>query len=263
MKTIVDSVHGTMEFPAIVIDIINTAEFQRLKNLKQLGVTHYVFPSVTHSRFEHCLGVCHLAAKLMDRLERNSGLKIPVLLRNCVEIAGLLHDIGHGPFSHAWEHFVHLGTDVDWTHEESSCRMVEHLFEKNQIRLSNGDEEHFFCIDLIKSLIVGDQTAWKDLIAPDLWFITEIVNNKFCFIDVDKWDYLLRDAYYLKNAIDNFHQEFDRFFEGARVTAGKDFVTHISYHVDDYCHIYELFENRSNFHIHFYQHPTTLGVEML
>jgi HD superfamily phosphohydrolase len=56
MKTIVDPVHGAIQFPNYVIEIINTAEFQRLKHLKQLGVATFVFPGATHSRYEHCLG---------------------------------------------------------------------------------------------------------------------------------------------------------------------------------------------------------------
>jgi HD superfamily phosphohydrolase len=141
--------------------------------------------------------------------------------------------------------------------------MTDHLFEKNKILLSSDPVEHFYCLELIKALIVGDEKRYAELLLPNHFFLTEIVNNKFCFIDVDKWDYLLRDRYYLNNAVDNFHTDFQQFFFGARVTADKDFITHISYHVNDYNHIYEMFENRSNFHIHCYQHTTILGMEQL
>lgn len=86
----------------------------------------------------------------------------------------------------------------------------------------------------------------------------QIVNNKFCLIDVDKWDYILRDSYYLNNAI-SIPRGFERLFSRARVTTVKG-VPHISYHIDDYHLIYELFENRETLNERCYQHPKIIGI---
>lgn len=87
------------------------------------------------------------------------------------------------------------------------------------------------------------------------------MNNKFCFIDVDKWDYILRDSYYLNNVI-SIPKGFERVFAGARVTT-TDGLTHISYHIDDYHLVHELFENRANLHGRCYQRPEIIGIEHL
>lgn len=135
----IDPIHGVMDLPNIIFEIINTEFFQRLRNLKQLGACSYVFPGATHSRFEHCIGwglcsgccfvflyltlslkptgcfsVCHLIDKFLDILEKNSAIKVTDYHRKCVMIAGLLHDVGHGPFSHMWDQFVHQCKYKDW-----------------------------------------------------------------------------------------------------------------------------------------------------
>ena len=82
-------------------EFIDTYEFQRLRDLKQLGATYFVFPSATHTRFEHSIGVSHLAGKLMETLQKKQPrLKITAREIEVTRIAGLVHDIGQGPFSH-------------------------------------------------------------------------------------------------------------------------------------------------------------------
>lgn len=256
-----DVVHGQVTYPSFVRDIIDTREFQRLRNLKQLGTSSKVFPCATHTRFEHCLGVCHLAGKLLETLEKNSGVQITDIHRKCVMLAALLHDIGHGPFSHMWEEFVHGGTDKHWTHEQSSCVMARELFANNGIQLSQG-YEHFYAEQLICALITGNQEALKTLLTPDTMFLGEIVHNKWFKLDVDKWDYLLRDLFYLRGAVD-IDSEFVKLFEYARVVRDSDGVTHIGYRAGDYRWIVEVFEARAKLHIECYQNPIILGLEKL
>lgn len=83
-----------------------------------------------------------------------------------------------------------------------------------------------------------------------------------CSIDVDKWDYILRDAYYLNNAI-SISNSFQNAFYGARKTKDNFGITHISYHQQHYSMIYELFRNRSNLHLHCYQNVEVVGIEIL
>ncbi len=100
-----DKVHDMIEVPENIQPIIDTEEFQRLRYLKQLGATDYVFPGATHTRFEHSLGVMHLSRKVILHLkDRQPNLKITENEIFCVSAAGLLHDLGHGPFSHVFDH---------------------------------------------------------------------------------------------------------------------------------------------------------------
>lgn len=260
--TLHDAVHGPVQYPGYVRAIVDTPEFQRLRNLKQLGTSSKVFPCATHTRFEHCLGVCHLAGKLLETLERNSPrVQISDIHRKCVTVAALLHDIGHGPFSHMWEDFVHAGSDKQWTHEQSSCEMARQLFANNGIQLSQG-YEHFYAEQLVCALITGNQEALKTLLTPDTMFLAEIVHNKRFKLDVDKWDYLLRDLFYLRGAID-VDSDFVELFEHARVVRDVEGVTHIGYRARDYRRIVQLFEARAKLHMECYQHPIILGLEKL
>ncbi|XP_055628769.1 deoxynucleoside triphosphate triphosphohydrolase SAMHD1 isoform X2 [Toxorhynchites rutilus septentrionalis] len=260
--TLVDAVHGKVCYPAYVRDIIDTIEFQRLRNLKQLGTGSRVFPGGTHTRFEHCLGVCFLAGKLLKTLEENTGVQISDIHRKCVILAALLHDIGHGPFSHMWEDFVHSGSDSHWTHEQSSCDMALQLFANNNIKLSQEAYEHYYAEQLICALITGNQDALRTLLTPDTMFLAEIVHNKRYKIDVDKWDYLMRDLFHLGAAI-QVNTEFLQLFERVRVVRDASGVTHIGYSASDYRRIVALFEARTKLHIECYQHPTILGLEKM
>lgn len=260
--TICDAVHGKVTYPAYVQEIVDTKEFQRLRNLKQLGTSSKVFPSGTHTRFEHCLGVCHSADKLLKTLERNSGVQISHIHRKCVVLAALLHDIGHGPFSHMWEDFVHSGSDKHWTHEQSSCDMARQLFANNDIQISQEAYEHYYAEQLICALITGNQEALDTLLTPDTMYLAEIVHNKRFKIDVDKWDYLLRDLFYLRSAV-QIGTDFIKLFDHARVIRDGSGTTHIGYRASDYRLIVALFEARTKLHIECYQHPTILGLEKL
>ena len=105
-----DPIHGPIHLDQLAIDLINTPEVQRLRGLRQLGATHLIFPSANHTRFEHSIGTMHLARELGKHL----GMGEEEL--ELVTAAGLLHDIGHGPFSHATEDImVHK---LGMTHEE-------------------------------------------------------------------------------------------------------------------------------------------------
>ncbi|GAB0089740.1 deoxynucleoside triphosphate triphosphohydrolase SAMHD1 [Sergentomyia squamirostris] len=197
---ILDVVHGKMEFPSFVQEVVDTEEFQRLRNIKQLGRTCTVYPGINHTRFEHCLGVAHVVRTLLAILERNSGRCIDESLKKYATLAGLLHDVGHGPFSHMWEKFVHRATGLSWKHEEISCVLVDRIFEK--ISLSSCSKEHARGVKMIKCLILGDVLQLNEMLPKEDLFISEIVNNPFSEVDVDKWDYISRDIFYLKNVIE-------------------------------------------------------------
>lgn len=199
----------------------------------------------------------------METLEHNSNVKISEIHRKCVAIAGLFHDIGHGPFSHMWETFVALrNPDLGWSHEQTSCDLVKHFFRKyDHIKLSEEPLEHLYAVELIQALIIGDLEAQKTYLSPELMYLTEIVNNQFTQIDVDKWDYILRDGYYLKNNI--LLAEFASLFDNVKVLKDNEGITHISYDVKDFPLIHNLFENRANLHIFCYQDPLVRAAEYM
>ena len=160
MTYIRDSIHGYIELSDEELSIIDSSEMQRLRRIKQLGLSHLVYPSANHTRFEHSLGVMHLAGELADSLDLDQ--KETKTLR----IAGLLHDSGHGPFSHASEV---VAERRGISHEEISCEVVEKL-------------ENNFSVDAekVKRTIKGENKIGK-VLAGD--------------IDADRMDYLVRDAY--------------------------------------------------------------------
>ena len=96
-KIIRDSIHGNIKVEGVFADLIETPEIQRLSNIKQLGLAHLVFPGAHHTRLEHSLGTYHMAKILSETLTLNTDEKISLMC------AALLHDVGHGPFSHTLE----------------------------------------------------------------------------------------------------------------------------------------------------------------
>ena len=119
-KIINDPVYGFINIPGdFVFDLIQHPWIQRLRNIKQLGLTSYVFPGATHSRFQHCLGALHLMDMALQTL-KSKGVSISAEEEEAAFIAILLHDIGHGPFSHALEESIIRGI----THEELSLLLM-------------------------------------------------------------------------------------------------------------------------------------------
>ncbi|WP_449435753.1 HD domain-containing protein [Pedobacter steynii] len=122
-KIINDPVYGFINIPSeIVFDLISHPYFQRLRYIKQLGMTHLVYPGALHTRFHHALGAMHLMGLAIEIL-RSKGHKINSEEEEAATIAILLHDIGHGPFSHALEYSLAHGIK----HEDISMLIMEKL----------------------------------------------------------------------------------------------------------------------------------------
>ncbi|XP_055843999.1 deoxynucleoside triphosphate triphosphohydrolase SAMHD1 homolog [Episyrphus balteatus] len=245
-----DVVHGTIIIPKHILNIIQTPHFQRLKKIKQLGVTYKTLPQANSNRHDHCIGTYYLADKTLDALEKNTkDLKIPDFYRKVVTIAALLHDIGHGPFSHTWE-FICCG---QYHHEVNASTCIDEIFK---VCLLDWDVDRPYAIELIKAFIVGDRNCLRD---ENYLFLFDIVNNKICEVDVDKWDYLQRD-YLLKNDIKTPEVNLDVEDVFLKARASND-RARIEYRYCDYRKIYNIFEARSLFHIHIYQRPINTCME--
>lgn len=214
MKQFKDPVYGYVEVRASYIPIINSAEFQRLRNIRQTGYAS-LYPSALHNRFVHSLGVFHLGKKAIDYLRSNIGNKMGEdfdeifewdRIRETFILSCLLHDVGHSPFSHTGEDFYNASTifeeefeklikstDFDQDivdkgtgkpHEAMSAIIGIKLLEK----LGFDFEKEFFA-----RTIMGIEYSSKEMKYQVRNCLINILNGSL--IDVDKLDYLMRDAY--------------------------------------------------------------------
>ena len=145
---ITDPVHGTIELSQLEIDLVSTGAFQRLRNVKQLGLAHLVFPGADYSRFSHSIGVNHVTGKILDALKSNTGAHIKDDEYELYRLAGLLHDVGHYPYSHTFEDAVstyyqdRFQTDLVTNADESSqVETGPHLSETHDQTLTSLDHE--------------------------------------------------------------------------------------------------------------------------
>ncbi|XP_046843284.1 deoxynucleoside triphosphate triphosphohydrolase SAMHD1-like [Xenia sp. Carnegie-2017] len=256
-----DPIHGTIELHPLLVDIINTPQFQRLKDIKQMGICHFIYPGATHDRFQHSLGTSHLCGELIDRLKELHRKEYEITDEEslCIKIAGLCHDLGHGPFSHFFDDVYKkkLKSDVidlEWKHEDLSCELFKFMLEEEEnpelrkrfrhFDLFEKDEE--FILELIKGKdpIRGKVERKCQLTKLPKWFLYEIVSNKQNGVDCDKFDYFARDCANVgvKSTFD--HQ---RYFKNVRIMS-IDEELHICVRDKEVFNLYELFHTRWSIH---------------
>uniref|UniRef100_A0A8C6NS54 Deoxynucleoside triphosphate triphosphohydrolase SAMHD1 n=1 Tax=Nothobranchius furzeri TaxID=105023 RepID=A0A8C6NS54_NOTFU len=264
-----DPIHGHMDLHPLLIKFIDTLQFQRLRYIKQLGGTYYVFPGASHNRFEHSIGVGYLAGQLVQALnERQPELLISRRDILCVQIAGLCHDLGHGPFSHMFDGMFmpRARPQLNWKHETASVAMFDHLVEVNNLKPVM--EEHGLVmpedLDFIKEQIAGPQRnpgqQWPYKGRPeDKSFLYEVVANKRNGIDVDKWDYFARDCHQL-GIQNNF--DYRRFLKFARVCVDKG-QKQICTRDKEVGNLYDMFHTRNCLHRRAYQHKVGNIIEVM
>jgi hypothetical protein len=180
LKIFNDPIYGFISIPnALIYDLIQHPYFQRLRRISQMGLSYLVYPGANHTRFHHALGCMHLMQKAVDVL-RFKGVSITPEEENALYIAILLHDIGHGPFSHAMEKSI----VEDVHHEEISLLFMQELNIQFDGKLSlaiqvfEGDYHRKFMLQLISSQL-----------------------------DMDRMDYLKRDSFYSGVAEGNVNSE--------------------------------------------------------
>ncbi len=167
-KIINDPVYGFITIPFdLVFDLIEHPIFQRLRSIKQLGLTHYVYPGALHTRFHHALGAMHLMQQAIKVLQMK-GIEITEEEEQGVIIAILLHDVGHGPFSHTLEHTI-----INLHHETLSIFLMERLNE-----VFDG------ALDLAIRIFKKEYPKK---------FLYQLVSSQ---LDMDRMDYLNRDSFF-------------------------------------------------------------------
>ena len=178
-----DEIHRDIFVPAHIARLIDTREFQRLRNVQQLATCHYVFPAATHNRFSHSLGAYHLARVLCEHLSEVQPGIITDEDAELVSIAALLHDIGHPPFSHLLETDKVFATFH--SHEHWGKLMLESRETEIGIAIREvlGEER----TARLFALYSGESEHDGEPIAP---FLKEIVSSQ---LDVDRMDYMIRD----------------------------------------------------------------------
>ena len=248
MKSIKDPVHGIITLSNIAVSIIDTEVFQRLKDIKQLGLCYQVYPSANHTRFEHSIGVYHLAKEMITHLQKNQPeLNITNKLVELVSIAGLTHDIGHACYSHLFdtclEDLSHeLGiSNALIKHENRSMVLLKYIVSQTNISLTDSE------IELICNLIEPKESNNE--------YYFQIVSNKVNQIDVDKFDYIARDSWHLGLP---YKFDYDRVIKNAVVIKNN-----ICYPEKLECELNLLFHTRYILHKQVYNHHAVKGIEYL
>jgi hypothetical protein len=168
-KIINDPVHGFIEIPrGTILSLIDTPAFQRLRRIRQLGLSAMVYPGAVHTRFNHALGAMHLMRQALDVLRRKK-VDISKKEYKAALIAILLHDVGHGPFSHALERVIIPGLH----HEDMSLALMHSLNRRMQGKLS-----------LAIEIFEGNYPRR---------FLHQLVSSQ---LDMDRMDYLIRDSFF-------------------------------------------------------------------
>jgi HD superfamily phosphohydrolase len=200
LKTVTDTVHGTIRLEPLTLDLLETLELQRLNSIRQLGLTYLVFPGANHSRLEHCLGVGHVAGEMAKALE------LAPEERKLVQAAGLLHDVGHGPFSHTLEHVLSRELAVDHMHltqriitgEDDNVSPDDRAAFPEVPRIDKVLERHGVDSEAVAALIRGPSERGAVWIVPGgrkgpSRYLSQIIHSP---MDADQIDYLMRDAHY-------------------------------------------------------------------
>lgn len=180
LKILNDPIYGFITIPnELLFDIVEHKYFQRLRRISQMGLSYLVYPGAHHTRFHHALGCMHLMQKAV-RVLRLKGVEISEEETEALQIGILLHDIGHGPFSHAMEHSIVEGV----SHEAISSMFMEELNEEFNQRLT-------LAIQIFKG-------TYKRK------FLCQLISSQ---LDMDRMDYLKRDSFYTGVAEGNINSE--------------------------------------------------------
>lgn len=233
-KVLRDPIHGYIHVDLQVIwDCINAKEIQRLRRIRQLGGDFQVYHTAEHSRFSHSLGVYEIVRRMVYEIESLHDA-ISEYDKAVVMLAGLLHDVGHGPFSHAFESIR------NFHHEDYTVKIILEDSEVHQILCNH----HPSLPQNIANIIQHKHP---------LEFLNQLVSGQ---LDADRMDYLLRDAYFTGTSYGNF--DLERILRTMRLQDGRIVVKQSGIHsVEDYI--------MARYHMYWqvYLHPVARSYEII
>ncbi|CAM3657064.1 MULTISPECIES: HD domain-containing protein [Saccharibacillus] len=234
-KVFKDPVHNYVHVQNRTIwSLINTPEFQRLRRIRQLGTTYLTFHGAEHSRFSHSLGVYEITRRIISQFERNNYPDWPVEENLVAMCAALLHDLGHGPFSHSIEEAFHMD------HEDWTCKIILGDTDVNRVLREVSPD----LPERVASVIRKDYE--KKI----------VVNLITSPLDADRMDYLLRDAYF--TGVNYGTIDIDRILRMLRPYNGRIVVKESGMHaVEDYLMA------RYQMYWQVYFHPVTRSSEII
>ena len=184
-KVLKDPVHSYIHIHYEVIwNCLDSKEFQRLRRIRQLGGDFQVYPTAEHSRFSHSLGVYEIVRRMVTEV-KSLCVELTEYDKVCVMLAGLLHDVGHGPFSHAFEHIT------NHSHEEYTAKIILGNTELNAILRAVSEKLPQDIVSIIQHTHEND-------------ILNQIVSGQ---LDADRMDYLLRDSYFTATSYGQFDLE--------------------------------------------------------
>ena len=184
-KVLKDPVHSYIHINyEVVWNCLDSKEFQRLRRIRQLGGDFQVYPTAEHSRFSHSLGVYEIVRRMVTEIKSLS-VELSEYDKICVMLAGLLHDVGHGPFSHAFEHVT------NHSHEDYTAKIILGETELNQVLTEVSPRLPEDIVSIIEHNHPND-------------ILNQIISGQ---LDADRMDYLLRDSYFSATSYGQFDLE--------------------------------------------------------
>lgn len=214
-----DPIHGFVHFTNHERNVINSRPFQRLRHIRQLGMSHYVYPSANHTRFEHSIGVMELATRVFNNVASRVPEALVQLLpefdknnrshwRHTLRMAALCHDLGHLPFSHAGEEQLFPN---DWSHERMTVELIRGMTDLWDV-VPEGDDRPLDAEEIAK-VAVGQDDYPDGTLTDGEAVLSEIITGNY--FGVDRIDYLLRDSLHVGMASGTFDHQ--RLIETLRV----------------------------------------------
>ena len=229
-----DPIHGSIALSPPEVALCDSAPYQRLRAIKQLGFSEFSFPGATHNRFLHSIGVSHIAGKAFDQIFKThvfSSPKKKELLRQSVRMAALLHDIGHGPLSHATEEVmpevgaldikayekkkIKVDPNRQANHEDYTIKFITDSTITKIIENSGVSSYHIAAL-IDKELLIEEDDFFMDQGLNFRVILSQMVSSE---LDVDRMDYLGRDAYYCGINYGKVELEW--------------LINHLSYHIEN------------------------------
>lgn len=241
-----DPIHNFIELRDEERAAMDSVVFQRLRSIRQLAMTHLVYPGALHTRFEHSVGVCHLAGRVVVELQQKAGYDtVSDEDIATVRTAALLHDIGHGPFSHVSEAVLDARNNVRGVHEAISVAIMR---TDPQLRAAFGAEKCDHAADLVAHEgAFAVRNVLRDIVSGPT--------------DADKLDYLQRDSYFA--GVQYGQYDLGRLIDTVTIINAGGVETYLGFEEDGLWAVEGLLLARHHMHRQVYGHKTRLATDIL